>query len=134
MKFVLYAPLAVALLLLPQLASADVPNPCKDDREKLCKDMKSAELHNCMKQHEAELSQACTAHRLQREEVRKIVIQACKDDIQKFCPDGGVAQGGPLKCLAPHSAEAQPACQEAIKQMPPKSSEERSRNTGPGNG
>jgi Cysteine rich repeat len=116
MRFVLHASLAAFLLLSPQLAFADDAHPCNADRDKFCKGMKPGELHQCMKQHEAELSPACQAQRSQRKDARKNVAQACKDDAQKFCPDGGKAQGGLLKCLSGHAGEVQPACQQALKQ------------------
>ena len=51
------------VLLIPTAAMAE--GPCKADREKFCKDVipgKGA-VKACMKQHEAELSDACKAAR-----------------------------------------------------------------------
>jgi Cysteine rich repeat len=118
MRFALIAPLAAMLLLSPQLAFADDAHPCNADRDKFCKGMKPAQMHQCMKQHEAELSPACTAQRQQRKDARKTVAQTCKDDAAKFCPNGGKGQGGLIKCLGGHASEVQSACQEALKQAP----------------
>ena len=50
-------------LLVPTAAMA--VNECSADKEKFCKDVINADgkLGPCMKQHEAELSEACKAQR-----------------------------------------------------------------------
>jgi len=47
------------VLLIP--ATAVAKNPCREDREKFCKD--AAHVGACLDQHKAELSEACKAKR-----------------------------------------------------------------------
>jgi hypothetical protein len=52
------------VLFVPTAAMAE--DKCKEDKQKFCKEVvggKPGELSACMKQHEAELSEACKAHR-----------------------------------------------------------------------
>ncbi len=117
MKFALYAPLAATLLLLsPQLASAQDANPCKADREKLCPGLQSGDpkLHECMKQHEAELSPGCK----EMHEAWKQVRANCKADEEKFCAEAGKDRGARMKCLEGHASELAPACADALKSRP----------------
>ena len=47
------------VLLIPATAVAE--NPCKEDRQKFCKD--AAHVGACLDEHKAELSEACKAKR-----------------------------------------------------------------------
>jgi hypothetical protein len=118
MKIALFAPLAAMLLLFsPQLASAQDAHACKADREKLCPGMQPGDekMHECMKQHEAELSPECVAERKERQEAWKKVQASCKADEEKFCADAGKERGAKAKCLESHTAELAPACADALK-------------------
>ena len=61
MKLLLLGTLAIGLAA--PLRAED--GPCKADMEKFCKDVKPGEgrIVKCMKEHEAELSEACKAHK-----------------------------------------------------------------------
>jgi len=89
-------------LLVPTAAMAK--GECKEDKQKFCKDVIEAqgEVGACLKQHAAELSEACKAAAMAKGE--------CKEDKQKFCKDVIEAQGDVSACLRQHEAELSEAC------------------------
>ena len=93
------------VLLIPTAAMAE--DACKADREKFCKSVVDAKgkVWACMKQHQAELSEACKA---QRE-----AFAPCKADRQKFCKDVIAAKGALAACMKQHEAELSDACKAA---------------------
>ncbi|MGO9484059.1 MAG: hypothetical protein ACLPX9_05695 [Rhodomicrobium sp.] len=121
MKIALFAPLAAMLFVLsPQLAFAQDAHACKADREKLCPGMQPGDekMHECMKQHEAELSPECIAGRKERQEAWKKLQASCKADEDKFCAEAGKERGAKMKCLEGHASELAPACADALKSRP----------------
>jgi hypothetical protein len=71
----------------------------------------------CMKQHEAELSDACKAQRATVKQAAEEVHADCKADAGKLCQ--GVQPGGGRihACLKSHEAEVSPTCQQAMAKM-----------------
>jgi len=59
----------IIALLIPAIAMAK--GPCKEDKEKFCKD--AAHLGACLDQHMAELSEACKAKRERRANAKKAI-------------------------------------------------------------
>ena len=121
MKLAFFAPLAAMLLLFsPQLACAQDTHPCKADREKFCAGMQPGDgkFHDCMKQHEAELSPECAAERKERQEAWKKLQAACKAGEEKFCADAGKEHGAKVKCLESHASELAQECADALKSRP----------------
>ncbi len=110
-------------------ASAAVKNPCSEDIEKFCKDVKPGPraILNCLEEHENELTDACREYevkmegpRVERKELvrqRMKFRQACKADVIKFCKDVEPVPGGIEKCLNEHKKELSTPCSESIKAL-----------------
>jgi len=98
-------PLMVVMIALLMPTAAIAKDACKADREKFCKDVIDAKgkVWACMKQHQAELSEACKTQREASAE--------CKADREKFCKDATYVGA----CLDYHTAELSDACR-ALRQ------------------
>ena len=92
---------------------------CKSDIDKFCKDIApgGGRIMKCLKEHQAELSDACKTHvesspsRVQgREHYLQQAGAACKSDIDKFCKDMAPGGGRIMKCLKEHQADLSDAC------------------------
>lgn len=123
----LAVPFAFSLLALAAPASAKT-HPCRDDAERLCKNVEPGQgrVAKCLKEHESELSVACKerregfregrgAARAARHAAQSKVHQACKDDLPRLC--AGVEQGGGrlAQCLKAHQAEVSGPCKQAME-------------------
>ena len=90
--------------------------PCQADIEQFCKDTPTGEgaIRNCLKEHEAELSQPCQEQRQKAaERFQKVVDKAketCQADIDKLCKGVEPGEGRVVKCLKGHAEELSPAC------------------------
>jgi hypothetical protein len=125
------AALLAGLLYLGQMSggttSAADKNPCSEDVEKFCKNIKpgGGAIMDCLEEHESELSDACKDYEAKmggrrieiREEMRERIKlhQACKDDVAKFCRDVKPGPGVVAKCLEEHKNELSTPCRERIK-------------------
>jgi len=95
------------------LASDD---PCKADRERYCKEVKPGQgrIADCLKGHEAELSQECKAYRESKaDEIKEksdALKKACSKDVEQFCKDVQPGQGRLARCLKEHEAELSQEC------------------------
>ncbi len=106
--------LACGLIAAPS-ARAEGDGPCKADMEKFCKDVKAGEgrIMKCMKEHEAELSEACKKKAGEKKEgmgKRHQGTEACKADVEKFCKDVSPGEGRIVACLKSHEPELSEAC------------------------
>ena len=86
--------------------------PCAADTQKFCKDVEpsnSAGLLQCLKAHEATLSDAC------QQRLQTFAHEPCAEDAMKLCKD--VEPGnkrGMLYCLKEHETEVSDACKERL--------------------
>ncbi len=95
---------------------------CAEDEQKLCPDAKTRrERAQCLKSHEAELSQACKDRRARMAQVREKGVakrarmqEACKGDTETFCKDVKPGRGSLTKCLKSHEVELSAACKDAL--------------------
>ncbi len=120
--------LCLGLMPVNNAFAAD-QSPCSADIAKFCKDAGQNRNHimKCLERNESKLSDACREYEARMERTRvesreagmhqMQIRQACKDDMAKFCKDGGTAQGGLLKCLEAHEAELSAPCNDGIKAM-----------------
>ncbi len=105
------------LALFSSPASAQPKQACAEDIKKLCKDVKSGggRVYDCLKQHEANLSDDC------KKQVQGTGKQrfggggaACSSDVEKFCK--GMEQGGGRisNCLKEHEKDLSAECKAAM--------------------
>ena len=111
---------AGAILLLCAFGAVNAQamgRPCKADMDKFCKDLKPGESRmDCMKAHEAELSEGCRAMVAARKAGGKgraaKTMGPCKAEAEKFC---GAGSGGTEPgCLKKHEGELSADCRAAI--------------------
>jgi Cysteine rich repeat len=114
-------------LIFGNNASAADKNPCSQDIAKYCKDVKPdmRAIMDCLEEHENELSNACKAYEARLEGKRgeaaeqirqyKAFLQACKDDVAKFCREVNPANGGIEKCLDKHTDNLSTPCSASLK-------------------
>lgn len=89
---------------------------CKADAEKLCKDVQpgGGKMIECLKQHQADLSPACSSNmKAVRQELKK-VSDACEPDVERYCFDTPMGKGGIASCLKKHSNELSADCKTAV--------------------
>jgi hypothetical protein len=100
----------LCLVVLPRPAlSAD--DACAADKAKFCTnlDTKILTVGKCLKDHEAQLSDACkrkVANAMAQAEVRK----ACKADVKKFCEGVQPGEGRIAACLKQHEGKLSAGC------------------------
>ena len=117
----LVAPVALCLglMALPATASAK-KRPCAEDIERLCPGVKPAHggIVRCLKEHQAQLSEACRNHIHARRAKWNERSKACRADVRTLCK--GVKPGGGrlLSCLKEHGAELSPACKAELAEQP----------------
>jgi len=95
---------------------------CAQDAQKLCPDAKTPEARaQCLKSHDAELSQGCKElqaraanARAKAQEKTATLKAACKSDAEILCK--GVKTGGSamLQCLKSHETEISAACKATL--------------------
>lgn len=108
-------------------ASGAFAQPCAQDAEKFCANVKQGEgrIARCLEEHMAELSPVCKQHRLELKAVLKEAKQACKDDIPKYCKS--FQQQGKedklIKCLRANESHLSPTCKKKALEAEKKSKE-----------
>ena len=103
----------LCFLLLPRPTAA-AEDACAADKTKLCAnvDKKPGAVAKCLKQHEAQLSDACKkqiAKAAAQAEVRK----ACKADAKKYCAGVEPGKGRMAACLKKHESSLSAGCNAA---------------------
>lgn len=97
---------------------------CAQDAQKLCPDAKTSQARaQCLKGHEAELSQGCKElqaraanARAKAQEKTAMLKEACKSDAETLCKDVKPGRGGSglTQCLKSHQADLSAACKDAL--------------------
>ncbi len=106
-----------AFFLSPLAFGQTVPQygPCHEDVLNLCPDVQPGQgrILRCLNAHEANLTPACKARRAEIKEKIADFREACKDDIQKYCPRSRQnGEGNRRQCLNAHKSQLKPACRE----------------------
>jgi cysteine rich repeat protein len=107
---------AVAAFFTTAAAEQGAQGACKQDVEKLCKDVQPGEgrVLACLEEHQSEVSHKCAGNLKQVKQALKQVSAACEPDIEKFCWNTPIGKGGIAKCLKQHSSELTPDCKDAV--------------------
>jgi len=106
----------------PALAQEQRPRrgACAADVQRFCPEARtSQERAQCLKRHEADLSQGCKdlrARATQARSKRMAVREACRADAETWCKDVAPGRGGLMQCLQSHRAELSAACRDALPQ------------------
>ncbi len=93
---------------------------CKADAQRLCAAVKpgSGAVRDCLKTHEAELSEACKNNIAQLKEKMKErkeeIKEACKADHEQFCKDVTPGEGREMACLKAYSDKLSAGCKGAL--------------------
>ena len=90
--------------------------PCDADVAKFCKDVQpgGGGIIQCLKDHENDVSSGC------KEVLSKIQIkapaflEACRNDVPKFCKDIRPGEGRIVQCLKGHENELSPQCKAGL--------------------
>ena len=96
-------------LLLALLLAQAAQHPCVDDAKRLCPGVQAGQgrIAACLKEHKAEMSDACKARIAEFREG----AQACEADVQKLCP--GTKPGKERSaCMREHKDQVSPECRE----------------------
>jgi hypothetical protein len=101
--------------------SGGKPSACRQDRERLCPSARGGnEIFQCLKTHEADLSQGCRDQmkvRRQHFEARlKSAQQACEGDIERHCAGVDPGDRRLLQCLRKHESELTNECRSSLPQ------------------
>ena len=116
----------IFLVALVSVSAWAAPGDCRKDVAKLCKGtaIGSGRVLDCLKSHETEVSTACKANIVAREQKHehikaewKAAHQACKADAQSVCKDVKAGDGRIHKCLKEHEAQLSPGCKSEIAKI-----------------
>jgi len=93
---------------------------CKNEVEKFCKDAEKGKIGDCLKQHEADLSDTCKAGMMKHaknklKEAAVAAKDACKADVDQFCKDAEKGKVG--ECLTQHADALSADCKTAREKM-----------------
>ena len=105
------------LTLIPIFPALSEPvfaqdRPCAADMQKVCPDVKPddrAGMLQCLKDHEADLSDAC------KQRLQTFAHEPCAEDVEKLCTDSEI--GSKLKmlhCLKEHETDLSDGCKERL--------------------
>lgn len=110
-----YMIFAIAALIGASAISAK--GECSADREKMCGNVIKGNhkgMWQCMKEHEAELSEGCKSHIAQVREKSRDIKKACKADYKKLCKQVKAGEGRIINCLKENEAQLNEACKGAL--------------------
>lgn len=97
-------------------ASARDARPCDADAAKFCKDGQpgGGSVIKCLKNHENDLSLACREDMAKMQMKAPAFIEACRDDVRKFCNDVKPGEGRIIQCLKSHENEVSSQCRASL--------------------
>jgi hypothetical protein len=111
------APLAVGLCLTTARAHAEHGrHACRDDVQKLCPDVQPGGGHylDCLQQHAADLSPACTDKVQRKQAALDRLRQICEPDVAKLCGDLQPGDHAIFACLRQHRDQVSQDCKDQI--------------------
>jgi hypothetical protein len=101
------------------VARSSAEGPCAGDIQKFCADVKpgGGAIAQCLKAHEAQLSEGCKARGEELKSKMKSFVEVCQDDLDKYCKDAPAGKGRKIKCLKDNLASLSPDCKTAVSQI-----------------
>ncbi len=112
--------LLLSVSVFAQNAESSKDHPCAADVKKFCSGVEKGQgrIAKCLKEHEKEISPACTEKMAAGKEKMKArakeIVESCKEELQKFCKEVKPGGGAKLKCLESHKAEVGEKCKAAL--------------------
>ena len=106
-------------LLFTNTIAAPPPGPCYQERQTLCDDIPpgAGATIECLNSHQDKLSAACREHVQKMSALWKGFNEACKDDLQQYCPQVKPGQGRGIGCLKGNMNKISAECQQAITNL-----------------
>lgn len=110
--------LGLAAVSFPRLVTAQEP-PCHADIKKFCADVPpgGGGIQKCLKQHEAELSEACRTKVDALVKDAGLAYAACRADIISFCSDVVPGGGRVVDCLNKNKERLTSQCSVVLGSM-----------------
>ncbi len=108
--------IGIALSAVAALPVSAQDTPCSADAEQFCAGVEpgAGQIGNCLREHDAELSEACQQYLQQSRERLTIFLQACSNDIKSHCADIKGGGGRLFSCLQENSAQLSTECQSQL--------------------
>ena len=112
----MFAALAAGVLALGSDAAVaqSAEQACAPDIQRYCAGVPQGEgrVAQCLRSHEQELSPACQRGMAKTAALMKEVVQACEDDLHKYC--AGAAPGTAKECLKTNFRELSRPCKREL--------------------
>lgn len=112
----MFAALAAGVLALGSDAAVaqSAEQTCAPDIQRYCAGVPQGEgrVARCLHSHEQELSPACQRGMAKTAALMKEVVQACEDDLHKYC--AGAAPGTAKECLKTNFRELSRPCKREL--------------------
>lgn len=109
--------LILTIAALMSVTAISAKGECRADREKFCANVIKGNhkgMWQCMKEHEAELSEPCKNHIAEVREKSREIKKACKADYKKLCKQVKAGQGRIIQCLKQNEAQLSEGCKAAL--------------------
>jgi hypothetical protein len=109
--------LLIMVAALFSVTTVSAKGECREDREKHCPKVIKGNhkgMWQCMKEHEAELSEGCKNHIAQVREKSRDIKKACKADYKKLCKQVKAGEGRIINCLKENEANLSDSCKGAL--------------------
>jgi len=102
--------------------SCELKTACADDAERFCPDAQAGwEVRQCLREHEQELSDSCSAlferRRAHRAAHRAVIREACATDAETLCPDAETRRDIHA-CLRSNHDQLSSTCADVLDSLP----------------
>ncbi len=97
------------------MAAAD---PCREDIERFCRGSGPGQKSTatCLKDHEFQLSKACSERRMALKRQSTAFREACSKDVKRYCRGVKGGRYPIIQCLKRHEVELGPICADFLRQ------------------